>query len=228
MRHSIVATIVASLVIVYATPSQAESNLFGLELRVRPLLSYAKFGSSHFEGAMGESTGTYSKKEDTFIGGFAASVVRSWGPWRGELEYAWRYRTDINGRVEYADYTATARNNLQNTSLTFNTYRSFGQSQSFKPYLMAGAGIVKHSSDTEVFYSDQMYPDEHRDNLETQLTFHGGAGVEMQLDSGWTIDAGYRYADLGKASTAPFSHGISLTTGKLTNHDVILSLRKRY
>ncbi len=200
--------------------------LFGAnDIRVRPIIGYAQFAESEVVGDVTGNTHIRTKKEDV-IGGIAASISTSWDMWRAELEYSWRVRTDLNAYIDYPEYQNRIRNNLESQAATLNFFRYFDPVRGFQPYVTAGGGVVRHTSDADY---TSTHPDHIRQELtstEIRHTWNAGAGLIFETDSGWAFDVGYRYVDLGEASTATFSDGISLTTGAYTTHDIALTIRK--
>lgn len=191
----------------------------------RPLIGYAQFADSYLLGDTADSTRIRTKKED-LVGGVAASFNYSYGDWRAEFEYAWRYRTDANGYVYRDNQAVGIRNNLQNQSATANLRRYFSSRSGRSPYVSLGMGTVRHHSEAEfVQIGDSKALDANRD-VQLQPTWNIGAGIEFTTRSGWIIDLGYRYVDMGEAVSPRFSSGLAFATGKLSSHDIVIAIAR--
>lgn len=195
------------------------------EFTVRPVVGYAQFEGGRILGDTSGSHHSRTKKEDV-VGGIAAAASYSAGSWRYELEYALRVRTDANAYVYYDDYDERIRSNVQNQSLTANVYREFDIAGIMQPYVVVGAGIVRHWSESDYNHSAGLFADEFVNGFEAEATWALGAGFKMELNRGWMIDLGYRYVDLGKPAQATFSNGRGYAPGPLVSHDIALTISR--
>lgn len=218
-------TICTALLLLSFSTSQAQEP-GATELRVRPVISLASFDRSHFVGDIG-LTPTRIKSED-FVLGLAASASRTWGSWRGELEYAWRYRTDLNGYLYYDDRELRIRSNVANQTLSANLFRYFQASERFQAYATAGVGVVLSRSVADM--SDDLNPEivEENSHSEQHLTWNAGVGMTFDISRAWAVDVGYRYVHLSQATTPTFSNGLALSSGDVSGHEIALSLIRSF
>ena len=148
--------------------------------------------------------------------------------WRAELEYSWRVRTDLNAYIDYEDRQDRIRNNLESQAASLNFFRYFQPVHGLQPYVTAGAGVIRHTSDADYTSTDPEHMRQELSATEIRHTWNAGGGLVFETRSGWNIDVGYRFVDLGEASTATFADGVSLTSGAYTSHDLALTIRKRF
>jgi len=218
--------LVAAALITIAYQSAESAEIFTLaSIKVRPVMSYAQFGDSHVIGDTSGSNKIRTKTED-IVGGFAAYYERDWRDWTFNIEYAWRVRTDANAYVYYDSETLGIRNNLQSHSLTANVKRLFNTRRGWTPYIAGGAGIVRNRSQAEFLLVGTDEPSVYRNAMESHPTWNLGAGVQFTSRSGWQFDLGYRYVDLGEATTPSFRNDIAFSTGALSSHDVFLTVSR--
>ena len=190
-------------------------------------MGYAQFKDSAVLGDVSGSRSIRTKKEDV-IGGIAVSVNRTWGRWRAELEYSWRVRTDLNAYIHYEDFVSRVESNLESQAASVNFYRYFDPIRGFQPYITAGAGVVRHTSDADYTSTRDGHLKQELTSTEIRHTWNAGVGIVFDAGKDWNIDLGYRYVALGEAATATFADGISVATGPYSSHDLALTIRKFY
>lgn len=191
----------------------------------RPLIGYAQFADSYLIGDTSDSTRVRTKKED-LVGGVAVSFNYTHGDWRAEMEYAWRFRTDANGYVYRDNQAVGIRNNLQNQSATANLRRYFSPAFGVDPYVAVGMGTVRHHSAAEYLQLGDSRALDTSNEVQIQPTWNVGAGIEFTTRTGWIIDLGYRYVDMGEAVSPRFSRGLAFSTGKLSSHDIFFAIAR--
>ncbi len=157
--------------------------------------------------------------------GFGLALGHDWSkaPWRTELEYIWRYRTDMNfnqllpgGRVN------GFKNDIRTQQLMANVYLDLPQGKRFHPYMGTGAGVVRHDVETD---------------RSIDLTFSGGQFKESGTDFSWAVMAGvvmdrfyggklqlgYRFTQLGKVRTSRYPDGAQFEAKEYLSHDIVIS-----
>ena len=143
------------------------------------------------------------------------------GALRGDVTLAYRGFYELNEFVGDATYRAQTKS----TTLMVNGYYDF-TAGGVRPYIGAGIGWARN--ETEQLTQDfglgfiNSFAGATRDNAAVAVMV--GVGIPY---SGWTLDIGYRYIDLGKfetGNTAAF--GISGgQTGKLSASEFTLGAR---
>lgn len=110
-------------------------------------------------------------------------------------------------------------------SVMANAYFDFLNCSSWTPYVGAGLGTSwlkakisgsENDSATETVFDKSVY------NLAWQVM----AGVAYKVNTNWTVDAGYRYADLGRIRKHTIDEdGFDTTKLKVRDHEVMLGVR---
>jgi opacity protein-like surface antigen len=140
---------------------------------------------------------------------------------RGDVTLAYRGFYSLNDKTFEANYHAS----ITSTTLMLNGYYDF-TAGSVKPYVGAGVGVARNETDrlTQDFRLGfvNTFSGATKDNGAFALM--AGVGIPY---SGWTLDVGYRYIDLGKFETAPIAaFGVSSGhSGKLSAHEFTLGAR---
>ena len=219
-------TLIGCGILLWSCASLAEPDAWPV-FNARPVLGYARFADSFLDGNLGNPNRIRTKKEDV-VGGIAASFNYSWRDWRTEIEYAWRARTDANGYLYSDSQSIGIRNNLQNQTLTANLRRYGPMFRGMTPYVAAGYGKVRHESVAEYLDIDDKASLETGTRVQSQPTWNAGAGMQITTSSGWLIDLGYRYVDLGRAMSPRFASGLAFSTGELVSHDVYFAIARAH
>lgn len=156
--------------------------------------------------------------------GLGLAIGHAWeGALRAELEYVWRYRTDMNFRqsLENGQRINGFQNDIRTQQLMANVFADLWKEWRWSPYIGAGAGVVHHGIDT---------------SRSLDLTFPGGQLSESSTDFAWTIMAGvlrddfyhgklqigYRFADLGELRTARYPDGARFEAGEIISHEIVV------
>ena len=165
--------------------------------------------------------GTVNKIDGSPVVG-AGVGYRFAGGLRGEVTLAYRPSYSLH---EFVGNEATYHANITSTTLMVNGYYDF-TAGGVRPYIGAGIGWARN--ETEKLTQDfgrgfaNTFSGATRDNAAVALM--AGVGIPY---SGWTLDIGYRYIDLGKFETgAAAAFGVSSgQTGKLSAHELTLGAR---
>jgi len=167
--------------------------------------------------------------DDSLEWSTGASAVVGWRfdetPFRAELEYIWRYRFDIDAHAAPAGDNRRLKSNIDTHSVYLNGYVDIPITMSFRGYVGAGVGFARHNSDTQFIQANGVRTDSS--NADSQLSWMATAGVQYDLSEAWSIDASYRYTDLGEIETASSPIG-SLTTDNYYSHDFLIGVAYRF
>ena len=110
------------------------------------------------------------------------------GPFRTELEL--NNSKDI--KFGDTDEDGTAHVRIYKYSVMANAYYDYNTCTPWTPYV--GAGLGMSWLKTKMWDDDEKLIDKSVYNLAWQVM----AGIAYKVNSNWTLDAGYRYADLGR------------------------------
>ncbi|MGI9373556.1 MAG: outer membrane protein [Hyphomicrobiales bacterium] len=117
---------------------------------------------------------------------------------RTEFEFAYRFKSDLK----------TGSGSLRGYSGLGNLWlEPFELGGAIKPYLGGGLGFARNK------LIDAGLPN----TWKTRFAWQAGAGVSVKVHELLTLDLGYRYRDLGKASPGGYGH--------LTSHEGRVGLR---
>jgi opacity protein-like surface antigen len=140
---------------------------------------------------------------------------------RGDVTLAHRGAYRLNDRTFEADYHA----DIASTTLMVNGYYDF-TAGGVRPYVGAGIGRARNKTGelTQDFRLGFANTFSGATRNDTAVALMAGIGIPL---SGWTLDVGYRYIDLGKFETGTeAAFGItSGQTGKLTAHELTFGAR---
>ncbi len=130
-------------------------------------------------------------------------------------------RAEIEGNFSHPiKYSTEDFNlNLKKYSLMANVYFDYLTCTPWTPYVGAGIGYawlkpVAHNEDGKALDKSQY-------NFAWQVM----AGVAYDINSNWTADLGYKYADLGRVRKN-FGFGVSKMT--LRDHEIVLGIRYNF
>jgi len=104
------------------------------------------------------------------------------------------------------------------TTLLVNAYYDIGNFNGFTPYIGAGIGISRNK------LSDVRLPAGSTSGTKTSFAYALHAGVSYDFTEALSVDASYRYIDLGKGKSGPDVIDID----KLVGHDFRIGLRYRF
>jgi opacity protein-like surface antigen len=140
---------------------------------------------------------------------------------RGDVTLAYRGFYSLTDRTFEAVYTV----NVTSATLMVNGYYDF-TAGGVRPYVGAGIGLARNETGnlTQDFGLGFANTFAGASREDTAVALMAGVGIPY---SGWTLDIGYCYVDLGKFETANRAAlGVSSGhTGKLSAHDITLGAR---
>ncbi len=136
---------------------------------------------------------------------------------RGEVELNnsrdvkrnWLKATSDKGRDQMIDHFR-----LYKHSFMANAYFDYLTCTPWTPYVGAGLGISH-------IKADDGYVAKSANNLAWQVM----AGLAYDIDSNWTVDAGYRYADLGRIRKN-WGEGVTKVTAR--DHEIMFGARYNF
>ena len=141
-------------------------------------------------------------------------------PIRTEVEYAYRIRLDFDTEAAGPPRTGY-KNDLSAHSLMFNAYVDFDTGTPWRPYLGAGIGWARNSSETSrtnLATGARQKIRNHADNFAYSVQ----AGLRVAITRSWVGEIGYRYIDMGEVDSGRFATGDTITGDNHVSHDIIL------
>lgn len=163
----------------------ANANAFDFNQYISGKLSYDVNKVTSRSKIDGEKDRTRKTKE--LISSHVAYGIYK-GHLRGELELNNSHPIKFGA----TDGEYTSHFTLYKFSLMANGYYDFVNCSKWTPYVGAGLGMSWLKA--RMVEGDTKILNKHVNNLAWQVM----AGVVYQIDNRWAIDAGYRYADLGR------------------------------
>ncbi len=177
------------------------------------------------------------KTGDTWLaeGGIGCgSASPGHGGWRGEVVFGYRGQHKIDGEpllwappnVNFVDPLHTK---LTSYTMMLNAYRDLMTFGNFTPYVGVGVGMAYHTVESVSFTENPFLTNEIEGNSDLAFAWQVMAGVGYRLNERATLDVGYRYADLGKATsgridTAGFANP-RVVIDDITAHELKVGLR---
>ncbi|MDR2625242.1 MAG: acyloxyacyl hydrolase [Zoogloeaceae bacterium] len=160
---------------------------------------------------------SFSAKDGNIFGALAVGASFADLPIRAELEYAHLGKASDSEqkqvRVNFTnppgstlDVGAYSKQRLKGQTLFTNVYWDFKNSSPVTPYLSGGIGVAFLKLKTDLLLvttPTDFYTGSER-HSKTNFAWNIGAGVGWQLNKQLTLDAGYRYTDLGKISSGNY------------------------
>jgi len=157
--------------------------------------------------------------------GFGLALGHDWSksPLRTELEYIWRYRTDMNFNQSLPGGRINGfKNDIRSQQLMANVYLDLPQGKRFHPYIGAGAGMVRH--DVETARSINLtFSGGHFKESETDFSWAAMAGVVMDGFYHGKLQLGYRFSQLGKVRTSRYPDGAQFEAKEYISHGIVIS-----
>lgn len=157
------------------------------------------------------------------LGGTLGYHLRPYGlPLRAEVEYAYRHRLDFDTEERTPTFIGY-KNDVSTNSVMFNLYYDLATSTAWRPYVGAGIGWARNSSDTQRGNLSTGAV-ENREEDTDNLAYSFQAGVRVAITRSWVGEIGYRYIDLGEIDSGTFTTGDRVTGDDYVSHDIVLGL----
>ncbi|MGV2291670.1 outer membrane beta-barrel protein [Trinickia sp. YCB016] len=117
--------------------------------------------------------------------------------WRTEGEYT--LPRDAGFDSYWAPFTANANHfQVRSQRLMFNGYRDYNVGRGFSLYGMAGLGVAFVSADGWQGNPNRSFAK----NSQNNFSYSFGAGVNYKVTKRVTVEAGYRFVDMGNVQTS--------------------------
>ncbi len=177
------------------------------------------------------SGGSLQIRNDTdIVGGTALVVGYDWAkkgpPIRTELEYHHRFRMDFDTRVN-GGTAAGFENQLRTDVVSANIFYDFTPLGRFKPYIGAGMGWARNTSEVDRVPLAGTAKEE-REDAKDNFSWSVMTGVMFRMSEAWQFEVGYRYIDLGEVESGPFQDNTVMTADSYVSHDLILGWVYRF
>ena len=156
---------------------------------------------------------------------------------RGELMLGYRGDRKISGEPGNWAPAVPVNGDPLHTSLTtytamFNVYKDLGRWGAFTPYLGAGLGLAYHMLDDVYFTNNANLTNSIHGDRDIAFAWQVMAGVGYQVSDRAILDFGYRYVDLGKATServdSAFNVNPRVTVNDITAHEFKVGLRYHF
>lgn len=141
---------------------------------------------------------------------------------RGEIAFGWRGDRDVTGVPPLYNGTILGdpegapdpevfddplHSSIQSYTMMFNAYYDVGHYGSFVPYVGAGVGAAYHIVDEVFFTGNPNLTNRIEGNRDLSFAWSVMAGVGYQVSDKAILDFGYRYIDMGKATSGRVDNG---------------------
>lgn len=160
---------------------------------------------------------------------------------RGEVVLGYHGKREMSGEPDNAWYkptvTSAPENDPLHTSVTsytmmFNAYKDFGNYGGFTPYVGAGVGMAYNKLDDVYFTGNPSLVNAiHGDNT-LSFAWSVMAGVGYQISDRAILDIGYRYFDMGDASSQNGDTGGNwnprVNVDDIAAHEIKIGLRYHF
>ena len=112
-------------------------------------------------------------------------------------------------------------NTLNSQTVLVNGFYDIDTGTKFTPFVGGGLGVaINNTSGTATLLSNSATAS--YSTSKTSFAWALGGGVNYAIDSNWSVDASYRYIDLGKAN---FGSSTAIMGGDASAHELIAGLR---
>jgi opacity protein-like surface antigen len=138
---------------------------------------------------------------------------------RGELEL----NNTMPLKYKVQDDGVEGKLKLYNYSVMGNAYFDFLNCTSWTPYIGAGLGTAWMKAKMFGYADGQKF--KALDKSVYNLAWQVMAGVVYKINSNWSVDAGYRYADLGRVRYN-YGEGVAKVTAR--DHEIMLGARYNF
>jgi opacity protein-like surface antigen len=121
---------------------------------------------------------------------------------------------------------------IKSYTAMLNAYRDLGSFGGFVPYLGAGLGVAYNMMDEVYFTGNPNLTNRIHGKSDLSLAWAVMAGVGYQLTSNTILDVGYRYIDMGKATSERHDNlgfvNPRVMVSDLAAHEVKVGLRYHF
>ena len=118
---------------------------------------------------------------------------------------------------------------IRSYTMMFNAYKDLGKFGNVTPYVGAGAGVAYHMVDETYFTGNYNLVNRIEGNNDISFAWSLMAGIGYQISDRAIIDIGYRYLDMGSASSGRVDNAgfvnPRIELDDLTEHEIKIGLR---
>lgn len=216
-------TVVAAI----SAAARADVNDRGLYVGLRLLPAYGGADETLIGGQGGGGVFAQRGGDDPGptigLGGVLGYHLQPYGmPLRAEVEYAYRHRLDFDTEERTPTFIGY-KNNVSTNSVMFNLYFDLATSTAWRPYVGAGLGWARNSSDIQRGNLSSGATESREEDVDN-LAFSFQAGVRVAITRSWVGEIGYRYIDLGEIDSGLFTTGDRVTGDDYVSHDLVLGI----
>lgn len=211
-KHFIKTGLMAALLSLAAPAVASAQQIDSIYVTPRLIYSYQMGDMSPAKWRNGDWSASAlggEEKEKNFAFGLAVGTdlgyASEW-PVRIEGEYVYRSEAEfskgpssvsLNGTL----LTASQRFKVKAHSLMVNAFYDFNTASSFTPYIGAGLGGAYLKTDYRTTLQNGAAGSASVSQTDWNLAWNVGGGVAFHLNENAALDFGYRYVDLGDATT---------------------------
>lgn len=214
--------VVMAILVIMAMPGMAKAEGTGVYLAPKFLMTFQNTGNMSKSASLkGADVNNYSQFT---LGGALAAGYDLWPqhmlPIRIELELALRG----NSKESWSGGNKEVKGTWNSTTLLANVYWDFHNDSAFTPYVNAGLGMAFNYAGYDV--TDGVNNHFSMDEQRTNFAWDVGAGLAYSINESISVDAGYRFLDLGttEASATSSSRRYKIEA-KPYNHEIMLGVR---
>jgi len=181
--------------------------------------------------------------ENTWLADIGAGCGSGSRGVRGELTFGFRGERELKGIPQIYNGTIVGQpigtpnppvddpihTSLKSYALMFNTYYDLGQWSGFVPYVGAGVGMAYHVMDEVYFTENPNLVNRIQGNRDIAFAWSLMAGFGYQISDRAILDVGYRYLNMGKATSGRVDSANfvnpRVTLDDIAAHEVKVGLR---
>lgn len=167
--------------------------------------------------------------------GFAERAIGK--GFRAELMFGYHGKRKVDGEPEYPWNDPTPEDDPLHTEVwsytaMLNIYKDLGTYGRFTPYVGAGMGVAYNQTDEVYFTGNPALVNRIEGDEDLSFAWSLMAGVGVQLTNRATLDLGYRYLDLGEASSGRVDNALfvnpEVNIDDITAHEFKVGLRYEF
>lgn len=130
------------------------------------------------------------------------------------------------------EYDDPLHTSVKSYTMMLNAYKDLGAYGRFTPYVGAGVGVAYNIVDDVYFTENPNLVNRIEGDRELAFAWALMAGVGIMVTDRTTLDIGYRYSDLGKATSGRVDSGgfvnPAVQIDDLTSHEIKVGLRYNF
>ena len=165
------------------------------------------------------------------VGAAVGLNFKQWGaPVRGEVEYDYRSDLGYNPNPNFNGVAVPTKssNSIESQTIFFNGYYDISTGTKFTPFVGGGVGVAFNNTNTTGTVISTGQSGSPNNGSRTEFAWNVGAGVNYAIANQWSMDAAYRYVDLGSAYGAISAGGLVQIKGDLTSNELFAGVRYQF